>query len=169
MGGGAVAYNMGWIPPEIFMDHAVAPVIQDNSYLTLHYRIALADGTDVVNTFNGKPATLQMGAGQLAPTLEQALLGLGIGAHARFELPPERAFGPRNPELLQRVSLKTLRENSNLGEQYAPGDLVEFTAPGGGRYAGVLKEVGDTWALFDFNHPLAGQPIRFEARIIGIL
>lgn len=151
------------------MNNAVAPVVQDNSYLTLHYRISLADGADVVNTFNGKPATLQLGAGQLASTLEQALLGLSVGQRARFKLPAEQAFGPRNPELLQRVSLKMLRENSNVGEAYIPGDLVEFSAPGGGQYAGVLKDVGDTWALFDFNHPLAGQPIVFEVQIIGIL
>ena len=40
------------------------------------------------------------------------------------------------------MSLATLRENSMIGEDFSPGDLVEFNAPGGGRYAGVLKEVG---------------------------
>ncbi|APR93541.1 peptidyl-prolyl cis-trans isomerase [Pandoraea thiooxydans] len=147
----------------------MVPKVQENSYLTLHYRIALADGTDVVSTFDGKPATLQLGAGQLAPTLEQALVGMEQGQQARIALAPEQAFGPRNPELLQRVSLKTLQENSNLGEQYVPGDLVEFSAPGGGQYAGILREIGDTWALFDFNHPLAGQSITFEVHIIGVL
>lgn len=151
------------------MNSVVVPKVQENSYLTLHYRIALADGTDVVSTFDGKPATLQLGAGQLAPTLEQALVGMERGQQARIALAPEQAFGPRNPELLQRLSLKTLQENSNLGEQYVPGDLVEFSAPGGGQYAGILKEIGDTWALFDFNHPLAGQSITFEVHIIGVL
>ena len=66
-------------------------------------------------------------------------------------------------------SLVTLRENSSFEEDYQPGDLVEFNAPGGGKYAGVLKEVGETSALFDFNHPLAGQTILFEVQLIGIL
>jgi FKBP-type peptidyl-prolyl cis-trans isomerase SlpA len=144
-------------------------VVQDDSYLTLHYRIAAPDGADIVNTFEGTPATLQLGGGQMAPTLEQALLGMTVGERRRIELAPEQAFGPRNPELLQRVSMKTLQENSNFGEEYSVGDLVEFNAPSGGRYAGILRELGDGWALFDFNHPLAGQPIVFEARIIGIL
>ncbi|GAB3627790.1 FKBP-type 16 kDa peptidyl-prolyl cis-trans isomerase [Pandoraea terrae] len=151
------------------MNSVVTPVVQDDSYLTLHYRIATPDGADIVNTFEGKPATLQLGAGQLAPTLEQALLGLTTAERARFELAPEAAFGPRNPELLQHVSLKTLKENSNFDEDYSVGDLVEFNAPGGGRYAGILRELGDVSALFDFNHPLAGQPIVFEVQIIGIL
>lgn len=112
---------------------------------------------------------MQLGAGQLVPAIEARLLGLAEGAHQTFELAPGEAFGPRNPELLQRVSLATLRENSDADEDYAVGDVVDFNAPGGGRFAGVLLELGDDDALFDFNHPLAGQPVTFEVRIIGIL
>jgi FKBP-type peptidyl-prolyl cis-trans isomerase SlpA len=67
------------------------------------------------------------------------------------------------------VSRATLKENSQLGEEYSIGDLVEFAAPGGGRFAGVLREIDADGALFDFNHPLAGQPVKFEVKIIGIL
>jgi len=86
-----------------------------------------------------------------------------------FELPPESAFGPRNPDLVQRVSRATLDENSPMDAQYKIGDLVDFAAPSGGRFAGVLREIDEQGALFDFNHPLAGQPVRFEVKIIGIL
>ncbi|MBI0327546.1 FKBP-type peptidyl-prolyl cis-trans isomerase [Burkholderia plantarii] len=143
--------------------------VKPGSHVTLHYRLALADGADIVNTFTDKPATLLLGAGQLAPALETILLGLKTGHHSTFQLAAGEAFGPRNPEMIQRVSLKTLRENGMVGDDFTPGDLIEFNAPDGGRYAGVLKEVGETSALFDFNHPLAGQAITFEVKIIGIL
>ncbi|MEN3366459.1 MAG: FKBP-type peptidyl-prolyl cis-trans isomerase SlpA [Burkholderiales bacterium] len=151
------------------MSKAIAPVVTEAAYLTLHYRLATMDGTDIVSTFQENPATLTLGAGQLAPFLEACLLGLPEGVHQTFDLPPEQAFGPRNPDLIQRVSRATLKENSQLGEQYAIGDLVEFNAPGGGRFAGVLREIDADGALFDFNHPLAGQPVKFEVKIIGIL
>ena len=143
--------------------------VKPGSHVTLHYRLSLADGSDVVNTFGDKPATLLLGAGQLAPPLEEILVGMKTGHHSTFQLKPGQAFGPRNPELIQRVSLATLRDNGMLGEEFTPGDLIEFNAPSGGRYAGVLKEVGETSALFDFNHPLAGQALTFEVKIIGIL
>jgi FKBP-type peptidyl-prolyl cis-trans isomerase SlpA len=143
--------------------------VKPGSHVTLHYRLSLADGSSVISTFGGKPATLLLGAGQLAPSLEDILVGMNIGHHSTFQLEPEQAFGPRNPDLIQRVSLATLRENGMVGEDFAPGDLIEFNAPGGGRYAGVLKEVGETSALFDFNHPLAGRALTFEVEIIGIL
>ncbi|CAJ4677764.1 peptidyl-prolyl cis-trans isomerase, FKBP-type [Burkholderia pseudomallei] len=143
--------------------------VKPGSHVTLHYRLALADGADIVNTFSDKPATLLLGAGQLAPSLEEILIGLKAGDHSTFRLAPEHAFGPRNPDMIQRVSLATLRENGMIGDDFAPGDLIEFNAPDGGRYAGVLKEIGETSALFDFNHPLAGQALTFEVNIIGIL
>ena len=147
----------------------LAPVVTDDAHLTLHYRLASVDGADIVSTFADSPATLQLGTGQLAPFLEACLLGLPEGAHQVFDLPPEQAFGPRNPELIQRISRATLDENSQSGEEYTIGDLVEFAAPGGGRFAGVLREIDAQSALFDFNHPLAGQPVKFEVKIIGIL
>lgn len=151
------------------MSNSPQPVVTAGSFLTLHYRLSSPDGRDIVTTFHDSPATMQLGAGQLVPAIEARLLGLAEGAHQTFELAPGEAFGPRNPELLQRVSLATLRENSDAEEDYAVGDVVDFNAPGGGRFAGVLLELGDDDALFDFNHPLAGQPVKFEVRIIGIL
>lgn len=145
------------------------PMITEGSFLTLHYRLSSLQGESIVSTFEENPATLQIGLGQLAPFLEKCLIGLAEGAHRTFDLSPEQAFGPRNPDLLQRVSLATLRENSNVDEDYAVGDLVDFAAPGGGRFAGVLREMGEHDALFDFNHPLAGQHVKFEVRIIGVM
>jgi FKBP-type peptidyl-prolyl cis-trans isomerase SlpA len=151
------------------MPSTLIPVVSDAAYLTLHYRLASMDDQDIVTTFQDHPATLQLGNGQLAPFLESCLIGLPEGAHQTFELSPEQAFGPRNPDLVQRVSQATLQENSPEDAQYAIGDLVEFAAPGGGRFAGVLRAIDDDGALFDFNHPLAGQSLKFEVRIIGIM
>jgi FKBP-type peptidyl-prolyl cis-trans isomerase SlpA len=53
--------------------------IQAGSFLTLHYRLAGPDGTDIVNTFNDQPATLSLGTGELAPAMEQRLIGLERG------------------------------------------------------------------------------------------
>jgi len=151
------------------MSNPTAPLVTEAAYLTLHYRLASADGADIVSTFQDNPATLQLGTGQLAPFLEACLIGLPEGAQRTFELAPEQAFGPRNPDLLQRVSRATLDQNSEKGEAYTIGDMVEFAAPGGGRFAGVLRAIDADSALFDFNHPLAGQAVRFEVKIIGIL
>ncbi|MCG2582761.1 peptidylprolyl isomerase [Massilia sp. TS11] len=145
------------------------PTVTENAYLTLHYRLASQDGTDIVSTFAGTPATLLLGQGQLAPNLEALLIGLPEGTHTQFDLSPEQGFGPRNPELIQLVSKSALAENSAPDEQYTIGDLVEFNAPNGGRFAGILREMREDGAVFDFNHPLAGQSLTFEVKLISVL
>jgi len=151
------------------MSNQQQPVVTETAYLTLHYRLADSEGADIVSTFGDTPATLQMGSGQLAPFLEACLLGLPEGTRKTFELGPDQAFGQRNADLIQRISRATLTDNSAKDHEYAVGDLVEFNAPGGGRFAGILRELDDDTALFDFNHPLAGQAVRFEVHIVGIL
>ncbi len=144
--------------------------IQPGSFLTLHYRLAGPDGADVVTTFNDQPATLTLGTGQLAPAIEARLLGLEEGTRTSFTLGPGEAFGERNPEMIQRVSLALLREHGDPEAEYQVGDVVEFPTPDGqGRFAGVVREVGADSAVFDFNHPLAGQVVTFEVQVIGVL
>jgi FKBP-type peptidyl-prolyl cis-trans isomerase SlpA len=144
--------------------------VQPGSFLTLHYRLSGPDGADVVNTFADKPATLSLGMGQLAPAIEARLLGLPEGEHRAFDLPAGVAFGERNPDMLQRVKLSLLHELGDPQADYGVGDVVEFPTPDGqGSYAGVVREVGADWLLFDFNHPLAGQPVRFEVQLLGVL
>ncbi len=149
-------------------------LVQPGSFLTLHYRLSGPDGAAVVDTFADKPATLSLGMGQLAPAIEQQLIGLAEGAQTVFDLPPGAAFGPRNPEMVQRVKLALLRELGDPDMDYNVGDVVQFPTPDGqGSYAGVVRELGSTagegWLLFDFNHPLAGQPVRFEVKLLGVL
>lgn len=151
------------------MSTASPAVVTASAYLTLHYRLATADGHDLITTFAGNPATLMLGQGQLAPFLEEALLGMQEGAHQTFSLAPERAFGERNAELVRDVSRATLDDNSAPGAAYRVGDLVDFAAPGGGRFAGILRELRDDGATFDFNHPLAGQALTFEVKLISVL
>ena len=151
------------------------PTIESGSFLTLHYRMAGPDGVDIINTFGGKPATLSLGTGQLTPAIEQRLIGLPEGTHTTFELPAGVAFGERNPDLLQTVARKLLNELADPDrpdEQYKVGDVVQFPTPdGAGQYAGSVieaKGTGDA-VQFDFNHPLAGQPVSFEVHVIGVL
>ena len=151
-------------------DHAAPARVHAGSFLTLHYRLAGPQG-DVINTFDDKPATLSLGAGELSPALEQRLLGLSEGMRTTFHLPAGEAFGERNPEMQQWVARKLLNDFGDPDEQYHVGDVVQFPTPDGqGSYAGAVLQVREDGAvLFDFNHPLAGQPVSFEVYIIGAL
>ncbi len=147
-------------------------IVRPDSYLTLHYRIELASGpatgTVFTNTFDGRPGTLQMGSGQWAPGLEAALLGRAEGERFTFDVAAADAYGDRNPDLVQWVARSMLEAGADMAEM-VPGEIIEFTAPNGGRYSGVLKEYDEERVLFDFNHPLAGIDLRVEVSLLGVL
>lgn len=142
--------------------------VQPGSFLTLHYRLAGPAG-DLINTFGGQPATLTLGTGELASGVEQALLGLEEGVHTTLQL-PAGAYGERNPAMQQWLARKELRELGDPHEDYAVGDVVQFPTPDRkGSFGGVVLQLGEEAVLFDFNHPLAGQPVTFEVQLIGVL
>lgn len=146
------------------------PVVNESSFVTLHYRIRLADSQlVVVSTFEDKPATLQMGAGQLAEGLERCLLGMQAGQRDTFVLPPANGYGESNPDLYRPVSKALLNSYAEEGTTFEPGDFVHFPAPDGGQFAGTVIEDRDDNVLFDFNHPLAGKRLAFEVQLIGVL
>jgi FKBP-type peptidyl-prolyl cis-trans isomerase SlpA len=148
--------------------------VQPGSFLTLHYRLAGPAG-DIINTFSGKPATLSLGAGELSPAVEQCLIGLEEGRRATFELAAGSAFGERKTDMVQWVARKLLKTLGDPMEVYRVGDVVQFPTPDGqSQYAGAVVQVAqegqtDGAVLFDFNHPLAGQPVTFEVELIGVL
>jgi FKBP-type peptidyl-prolyl cis-trans isomerase SlpA len=138
--------------------------VQPDSLVTLHYRIALPNGQTLIDTFAGPPATLHLGCGELAPALERLLAGVAVGQRQNFSLEPGEAFGPHKPELVERVKRAHMPK-----EDIEAMSIMEFTAPDGSRYSGLVREIDDDVAVIDFNHPLAGKALRFEVEVVGIL
>ena len=139
-------------------------IVQPDSLLTLHYRISLENGQPLISTFESTPATMQLGRGDIAPTLERCLAGVTVGELHTFLLEPENAFGTHREDLVEKVRLEDFPD----GAEVEPMVIMEFTAPDGTRYPGLIREVLDTHAVIDFNHTLAGKSIRFEVEVIGI-
>ena len=138
--------------------------VQTDSLVTLNYRIALENGQPLISTFEGKPATLKLGEGEMLPTLERCLTGLTEGEAQSFTLTPTDAFGPHRPDLIETVRRKDMPQND-----IEAMSVMEFTAPDGSRYTGLVREIDDENAVIDFNHPLAGKTIHFDVEIIGVL
>jgi len=147
--------------------------VRPDAYLTLHYRITLcsgaAKGAVFADTYSGRPATLQLGGGQWVEAMEAPLIGRAQGETFSFDVPAAQAYGERNPQLLQTVARTLLAEHGGEDTRFQVDDVVEFTAPDGTHYCGVLKTLDEDWALFDFNHPLAGVDLRLDVSILGVL
>jgi FKBP-type peptidyl-prolyl cis-trans isomerase SlpA len=138
--------------------------VNAGSLVTLHYSISTEAGQVLVSTFEATPATLQLGRGELMPAMERCLVGVASGERNVFVLTPNQAFGAYNDQLIQRVPRALLPQDGSAEEMA----LIEFTAPDGSKFVGLLKEWQGDEAVMDFNHPLAGKTIRFEVEVVGV-
>ena len=139
-----------------------ALAIGHGTRVTLHFSLLLESGEEVDGTRRGRPATFEVGDGNLLPGFEAALFGLSTGDEARIPIPPERAFGEHRRENVRLMNRERFR-----GVDLTPGVVVSFTAADG-ELPGVIRRVLDSAVEVDFNHPLAGRHILFDVSILKV-
>lgn len=138
--------------------------ITSQSRVTLHFSLSLADGTEVVSTFDEAPLSCTIGDGTMVEGLEQCLLGLSADSEWAFTLSGDETFGPATAENIQRIAKNEFPTNLLL----APGQVIAFKTPAGDEVAGTIQTLTDTEVLVNFNHPLSGQTITFKVKILEV-
>lgn len=135
------------------------------SEVLFHFTLTLADGSVADSTkLQGKPAKLKMGDGSLTANFEACLLGLKAGDQHSFELGPDDAFGPVNPNNIHYMERSQFAADMDLSE----GAIVAFTQPNGSEIPGIIRDVAGDSVTVDFNHPLAGQRVTFDVEILTV-
>ncbi|QWT42072.1 FKBP-type peptidyl-prolyl cis-trans isomerase [Dickeya dadantii] len=131
----------------------------------VHFALMLEDGSVAESTReSGKPAMFRLGDGSLSAALEAQLLDLRVGDRRQFSLPPESAFGPSNPDLIQFF----LRRDFAQTGVPDVGTIMLFSGMAGNDMPGIIREVAEESVTVDFNHPLAGHTITFDVEVLEI-
>ncbi len=137
--------------------------LMPGSTVTLHFSLALTDGTEAFNT-GDESLTCTMGDGTLLPGLELALYGLKTGEEQTLTLTPEQAWGERNPDLIKKLPRSDFPSDTN----FEAGQVLAFSLTDGEETTGTLLSVDNDQVLVDFNHPLSGHNVVFRARILDV-
>jgi len=101
-----------------------------------------------------EPELVVIGEGWVLKALDEALPTMEVDKPSTVEIPPDKAFGQRDPEKMKRVPLKQL-----LAKDTTPtlGKQVEY----GGKMA-TVRTIGAGRVLLDFNPPLAGKTLVYD-------
>jgi FKBP-type peptidyl-prolyl cis-trans isomerase SlpA len=129
----------------------------------LHYRVLLADDTEVENS-GEQAVSLIVGSADLPEVVAQALVGRNSGERFRIEIDgSDEVFGAYDSQNTQVIARK------KFSEQVQPdlGALVEFKLPDGESIAGHVIGISDDGVSVDFNHPLVGRDCVYEIVIIA--
>lgn len=96
-----------------------------------------------------------VGAGHLVPGVDEDFIGKDVGYKGSVTLPPEKAFGEKNLELIENIPVKNFSNTPQIGGTVQIENKVGI----------VVRIIGRT-ATVDFNRYLAGQTISYEYEIV---
>jgi peptidylprolyl isomerase len=112
-----------------------------------------------------QPLRATIGAREFISGFNEALLGMSEGETKQVEIPVNKAYGQRNPNLITVVPRAQL-----LGKVVPKvGKVLALKAATGGIVPGMITEITDSDVIIDLNPPLAGEDLVFKIRIENIV
>lgn len=138
-------------------------MIGDGSTVVLEFTLALEDGTVIESNVGKDPLTYVQGQGQMLPGLEAALVGVAAGTERKISLAPADGFGEVNAEALQSVPLEEIPENAR-----EVGAILTAQDPSGRQSQVRVAAVEADHVVLDLNHPLAGQNLHFDVKVLEV-
>ena len=139
--------------------------VENNKVVSFHYSVSDGSAEPVDSSRErGEPLSALIGAHNIIPGLESALVGHEPGERFEVQVPPGEAYGERRADFTQRVPKKYFQHPDALR---AGMSTVLHTKESGARMVVVLK-VGSSVIDVDLNHPLAGKTLKFDVEIVDV-
>jgi len=150
-------------------------MVNKGDFVKIEYTGFLDDGTVFDTTYEAEakkanvhnpkikyaPVLMIVGSRRMIAGLEDAVEGMEIGAEKEVTIKPDEGFGQRNPELISIVPLSHF-EREKIAP--APGMAVNIDDRDG-----IVRSVGGGRVIVDFNHPLAGQTLKYKVKVASLL
>ncbi|ARM76004.1 FKBP-type peptidyl-prolyl cis-trans isomerase [Acidianus manzaensis] len=152
-------------------------MFKDNDFLYIDYTSKIKDTGEVIDTTNEeeakkaniynpekkyKPLLVILGEHRVIQGLEEALYNFNENEEKDFEVPPEKAYGERDPSKVKIVSLGELKRQ---GVNPYPNMLIRLQD---GNYA-TVKSVSGGRVILDLNHPYAGKTILYHVKVVKVV
>jgi len=101
-----------------------------------------------------EPKLVVIGEGWMLKALDDSLMLLSLNKTETVEIPPDKAFGLRDPEKVRMIPLRRLRDK---GINPTIGMRLEYE-----KRMATVRTVGGGRVQLDFNPPLAGKTLVYE-------
>ncbi len=135
---------------------------EPNSVVKFHYSLS-SEGASLESSREREPLTILLGAGNIIPGLESAILGREMGERFEVVVAPEQGYGERREDWVQRVPKKYFGN----GDRLKPGATTVLSTKDGQRMVTIVK-VGQSVIDVDLNHPMAGKTLCFDIELLEV-
>jgi len=140
-------------------------VVAAGSKIKLHYTGTFDDGEVFDSSREAEPFEFEVGAGQVIPGFDNAVIGMKVGETKQIRLEENDAYGPYNQEMVFDADPDQFEEglNPEVGQQFQT--QLEDGTP----LVLTVKSVVDGKIILDANHPMAGKTLNFDLELVDIL
>ena len=137
--------------------------VADGKRISLEYTVTFEDKTVFDSNVGKEPLVYIHGSEKRVPFFSKHLTGLKVEETKQFAMPPEDVYGPDDPERIIEVPKDSIPE-----DRRKVGEKLEGRSPEGRPlYAEVLEIKAET-IIIDTNHPLAGETLFFDVKILKV-
>jgi FKBP-type peptidyl-prolyl cis-trans isomerase SlyD len=136
--------------------------VKSNQVVSINFTVKDVEGNVLDSTGGDQPFLFLSGHSQILPKLEENIDQMLIGSKKEVTLSPDEAYGDYDDKAVQVVQRSEFPENTKLEEGM---DFMAQT-PEGNKIPFVIKDIKGDEVTIDFNHPLAGQTLKFEVELL---
>ena len=137
--------------------------IAKNLFVAIEYCLTLDSGEEVDRSQAGNPLSFITGTRQIIPGLEKELMGMETDESANIKVESDDAYGPPKEDLLHEIPRSQFPADVDI----KPGIKLQAQSPNGPIII-LVKTVKDDTVTVDLNHPLAGQRLHFDVKIVEV-
>ena len=138
--------------------------VKNGDSVKIHYTGTLDDGTTFDSSEGHEPLAFQLGSGQVIPGFDEAVLGMSAGESKSVKIPVDKAYGPRNEELVMNAPLDQVPPDLNP----EVGQKLQMGGPNGELIVVEVVAITDEHITLDANPPLAGKDLNFDIELVEI-
>lgn len=138
--------------------------VKNGVVVSIEYAVRLADGTMVDEAGAGDPLEYLHGADNLIPGLEKALTGMAVGQQKQVVVQPGEAYGEYDEDDVEEVERSLFPPDLDL----TIGAVLSLRDGAGNVFEAQVIELHDDSVTLDFNHPLAGEVLHFDVKVVGL-
>lgn len=139
-------------------------VAEQGSKVKIHYTGKLEDGTVFDSSEGNDPLEFTLGSGQVIVGFDEAVLGMGIGEKKNVTIPVDKAYGPRNEEMVIEAPRQHIPPEINP----EVGLKLQMGGPNGELVLVTVVEVTEDHVKLDANPPLAGKDLNFDIELVEV-
>lgn len=133
--------------------------VSKDSVVSIHYTLRDNDGNILDSSSGRDPLNYIHGRGNLIVGMEEGIEGKSNGDQFNLKISPEKGYGLKNDQLVQKVPLKS------FGDQKVEAGM-QFNTQNG--QVVTVTEVAQDSVTVDGNHPLAGVALNFEVEVMDV-